>query len=262
MTINRLSFIVACLLMQAVLLSPLHAAVFDQTHQLWQQSLSKYVKEAEFSSSVDYAAWKKQQQPLRDYLASISAVEESAFERWNRRQQLAFLINAYNAFTVQLILDNYPLDSIKDIGNFFRSAWKIEFFTLFGEERHLDYIEQDLIRGSDRYHEPRIHFALVCASIGCPKLQKEAFTEHNLNRLLQLGATTFLADRSRNRYVADEDALYLSPIFKWYGEDFEKKFGSVANYVLPIMTAGKVKPADQRVHFLDYDWRLNDIARH
>jgi len=237
------------------------AADFDHSHRRWQSLLSQYVKESGYASRVDYGEWKKQPQPLNAYLATLSSVDKAGFDRWNKNQQLAFLINAYNAFTVNLILQNYPVESIKDIGNFFRSAWKIDFIPLFGDIHSLDYIEHELIRGSGRYNEPRIHFALVCASIGCPKLQVEAFTEHNLQRLLELGASTFLADQSRNRFVAEENTLYLSPIFKWYGEDFAKKFGSVLNYVLPIISNGKEKPEEQIIKYLEYDWRLNAVGK-
>jgi hypothetical protein len=215
------------------------------------------VSESDYASRVNYSEWKKQPQQLQQYLQSLSGVSEKQYLGWNKAQQLAFLINAYNAFTVKLILDHYPVESIKDIGSFFRSAWKIRFFRLFGEERYLDYIEHDLIRGSGGFNEPRIHFAVVCASIGCPKLHKQAFTEHNLERLLELGATTFLSDKSRNRYDAAEKTLYLSPIFKWYGEDFVAKFGTVKNYVLPKMGINSGNP-DIEIEYLDYNWQLND----
>jgi len=233
---------------------------FDHTHQAWGKLLSLYVKESGYSSRVDYPGWKKQSEAINAYLSDISAVDKSSFDAWTKDQQLAFLINAYNAFTVSLVLQYYPVDSIKDIGSFFRSSWKIKFFSLFGEDRHLDYIEHELIRGSGRYNEPRIHFALVCASVGCPKLQVEAFSEQNLQRLLEQGADSFLADKSRNRYVAEKNTVYISPIFKWYREDFEKKFGSVLNYVLPKLSEGKVKPNGQEVKYLDYDWRLNTLS--
>lgn len=234
-----------------------NAAAFDHSHQQWQQLLTQYVTDSKYASRVNYAEWKKQPQALRQYLASLSTVSQAQYKGWTKAQQLAFLINAYNAFTVQLILENYPVESIKDIGSFFRSAWKIEFFTLFGEKRYLDYIEHEVIRGSGRFNEPRIHFALVCASIGCPKLQTQAFTEHNLEALLELGANTFLADQSRNRYDAANKILYLSSIFKWYGEDFVAKFGSVANFVLPKMGIKSANP-DIEIEYLDYNWQLND----
>jgi len=250
----------AMLLLSLMAATPAFTMEFDHSHRRWQSMLTQFVKESGYTSRVNYADWKKQTQPLNAYLATISSVDKKSFDLWNKNQQLAFLINAYNAFTVNLILEHYPVDSIKDIGSFFRSAWKIRFFQLFGEKHHLDYIEHELIRGSGRYNEPRIHFALVCASIGCPKLQTEAFTENNLERLLELGASTFMADKSRNRYVDSENAVYISPIFKWYAEDFEKASGSVLNYVLPRITNGKIKTNGQAVKFLDYNWNLNDTA--
>jgi len=235
------------------------ALEFDHSHRRWQELLTQYVHESDYASRVDYQAWQKDQKPLQAYLATVSSVDKQSFDNWTKPQQLAFLINAYNAFTVNLVLQHYPVDSIKNIGSFFRSTWKIKFFQLFGEEHHLDYIEHELIRGGDRFHEPRIHFALVCASIGCPKLQATAFTEQNLEQLLQNGETAFLADQSRNRYNAANKTLYLSSIFKWYGEDFEKKAGSVLNYALPIITKGTVKVDGQAIKFLDYNWGLNEV---
>jgi hypothetical protein len=193
-----------------------------------------------------------------------SKIHATDFESWTRDQQLAFLINAYNALTVKLIVKHYPVASIKDIGNFFRSSWKIDFFNLLGEERNLDDIEHNMIRGQSRFSEPRIHFALVCASKGCPKLQPTAFTAENLEMLLQQGAREFLTDRSRNRYNADNKTLSLSMIFKWYGDDFRDRHGSVERFVAEYITDPALSQAigtaqKISIEYLDYDWSLNDI---
>ena len=148
----------------------------------------------------------------------LSAVTPAAFGAFTRPQQMAFLINAYNAFTIELVLTEYPkLKSIKDV-TVFGSPWKKPFFTLLGEQRHLDWIEHEQLR--PKYNEPRIHTAIVCASIGCPALRSEAFTSDKLEEQLEDGMRRFLGDATRNRAALDK--LEVSSIFKWFREDFEK----------------------------------------
>jgi len=201
------------------------------------------------------------------FLASVSAVTTAEFDRWERQAQLAFLINAYNAFTVELILTAYPdVASIKDLGTLLRSPWKKRFIPLLGETRSLDDIEHGLIRGSGRYAEPRIHFAVNCASIGCPALRTEAFAGDRLEAQLEDAANAFLSDRTRNRL--DANTLRVSSIFKWYRSDFEKGWhgaNSLAAFLalyraqlgLDEGTAGRLKAGKIGIEFLDYDWRLN-----
>ncbi|MGD8593806.1 MAG: DUF547 domain-containing protein [Gammaproteobacteria bacterium] len=239
------------------------AAPFDHTHSLWDELLQTYVVDHGAYSEVQYQPLKQTgTHKLSGYLQSLSSVSKNQFDQWTQAQRLAFLINAYNAFTVKLIIDHYPVDSIKDIGGFFRSPWKITFFTLLGEETHLDYIEHELIRGRD-YAEPRIHFALVCASVGCPKLQAHAYTADRLGTMLDAAAKTFLGDTSRNRYDSGGNILYLSPLFKWYGEDFAAKAGSVEKFVAPYITDDplarqRIRSKHMDVEYLNYDWSLND----
>lgn len=259
------STIVMSTLFLAVTSSAQAQTSFDHSHSGWDKLLQTYVVDKGPYSQVKYAQLKQQGlTQLNDYLQMVSAVSSNQFAQWSKSQRLAFLINAYNAFTVKIIVDNYPVTSIKDIGSFFRNTWKIKFFTLFGENTYLDHIEHELIRGNDEYSEPRIHFALVCASVGCPKLQPRAFTAANLHDMLELGVKTFLTDASRNRYNASQKTLELSSIFKWYGGDFVKDSGSVENYVAPYITQDldaqrRIKSGDTMVKYLDYDWSLNDV---
>ena len=245
-----------------VVSSTVSAAPFDHKHALWDEMLQTYVVDHGAYSEVKYRLLKQNAtDELNTYLQTLSSVSKEQFEKWNQAERLAFLINAYNAFTVKLIIDHYPVDSIKDIGGFFRSPWKIKFFTLLGEEVHLDHIEHQLIRGRD-YAEPRIHFALVCASVGCPKLQTHAFTAERIESMLEAAAENFLRDSTRNRYDAAANTLYLSSIFKWYGEDFEAKAGSVENFVASYITdepqaRQRIRAKQVDVEFLDYDWSLN-----
>lgn len=243
------------------------AAGFDQEHSVWNGLLKNYVVDHGTYSEVRYRQIKQSaSNTLNEYLQSLSAVSKSQFDGWSQAQRLAFLINAYNAFTVKLIVDHYPVNSIKDLGGFFTSPWKIEFFTLFGEKTYLDHVEHDLIRGQD-YHEPRIHFALVCASVGCPKLQNRAYTAQRLETMLESASETFLRDTTRNRYDAADNTLYLSSIFKWYGKDFAAKAGSVKQFVAQYISDDpkiqqRIRSRDVNVEYLDYDWSLNDADAH
>ncbi|MGL1903800.1 MAG: DUF547 domain-containing protein [Fibrobacterales bacterium] len=165
-------------------------------------------------------------------------------------EKLAYLINAYNFYTLKLIVDNYPVKSIKDLGGVFSSPWSKEFIPLFKGFNNvsLDDIEHKMIR--KEFDEPRIHFAVVCASIGCPPLRNEAFTAQNLPQQLQSQAVTFLKDPSKN-YIKGTK-LYLSKIFDWYGSDFDKQHGSYLKFIQNILDT---KHND--IEWLDYDWNLN-----
>lgn len=211
----------------------------------------------------------QEQDKLQQYLKQLSAVSRTEFEALSRDQQLAFLINAYNAFTIELILTEWPdIDSIRDIGSFWRSPWKREFISLLGEEVSLDQIEHEWIRGWDRYQEPRIHFAVNCASIGCPALRAEAYTGEKLNAQLEQQTALFLSDRSRNR-LENPETLLLSAIFDWYRDDFEdgnmgyqRLEAFLLNYAdalnLSETAVQRLTAGEMEIDFLDYDWRLND----
>lgn len=234
-------------------------------HEQWDALLHKHIKAVNqgASTAVDYRGFSEDKSELNHYLASLSAVTEAEYQAWSKDKQLAFLINSYNAFTVSLILTQYPdLKSIKDLGSLFSSPWSKDFVTLLGEKRSLDDIEHGLIREPGVFDEPRIHFAVNCASIGCPALRAEAYQEQRLSAQLEAQTQAFLSDSSRN-YVAG-NTLNLSSIFKWYGQDFETKSGSLqaflADYAEPLgAQVTTLKAQEYTVRFLDYDWRLNSV---
>lgn len=240
---------------------PSSGAGFDQTHQLFDDVLHRYVKNAR----VDYADLKAHPQELSRYLDDIATVTESDFKQWNEKQQLAFLINAYNAYTLKLIVDHYPIKSIKDIGHIWSGPWDQPVVRLFGNTITLNAIEQGMLRKD--YHEPRIHFTLVCASIGCPPLRSEAYTARRLDEQLSDQARRFMTDRGKNRVDAANHAIYLSPIFKWYGADFQKKSGSVPQFLAPYWpekeraAVEKLGPGNFEIRYTDYDWSLNQQAK-
>ena len=179
-----------------IFLFSINAWSFDFSHKSFDDLLKKIVSYKEAQTLVDYKSLKNDPTVLNTYLESISKVTEKEFSGWSRADQLAFLINAYNALTLKLIIDHLPVKSIKKIGGFFSSPWKQDFFILFGEKTNLDHIEHGLIRPN--YGEPRIHFAVNCASIGCPNLQSFAFTGALLEQQLQESAKSFLLDKNKN----------------------------------------------------------------
>ena len=247
------------------------AQQFDHTHRLWDGLLHEHVVMINQgrASQVDYAAFLQDRPVLQRYLAQLSAVNEAVFAGWSKPEQLAFLINAYNAFTVELILTRYPkLDSIKDLGSFLRSPWKKEFVPLLGQKRSLDDIEHGLIRNPGDYNEPRIHFAVNCASIGCPGLLNEAFVAEKLDQQLEAVTRAFLQDRTRNRFNVSTGTLEISKIFDWYTEDFERGWGGwhslnhfLVHYADSLTDNAQEKMAvatgNFKVRYLDYDWKLN-----
>jgi len=255
-------------------------AAFDHQHAAWSALLKAHVVLAAGgnASAVRYAGMQRDREALRAYLAALSAVSTQEYGAWSKAQQLAFLINAYNAYTVELILTRYPdLKSIKDLGSFVQSPWKKKFFRLLGAERTLDDVEHGLIRAPGIFDDPRIHAAVVCASIGCPMLRNEAFVGVSAERLdaqLDDGLRRFLSDRTRNRFDtgtgASAGTLQVSKIFDWYRKDFEQGhrgfdslqtlFARHAEVLADTPAAqGEIRAGRSRIAFLDYDWSLNDV---
>ena len=239
------------------------ARTFDHTHAAWTDILQRHVERDAGVGVVDYGALQADVESLDRYVAELSEVSQSAYDQWTAAQQLAFLINAYNAFTFKLILANYPVDSIKDLGGWFRSPWKKRFFRLFGDERHLDDIEHGMIR--KQFDEPRIHFAVNCAAAGCPPLRGEAYVAERLDTQLEDSARRFLRDPRRNRYVpgGSRPTLELSSVMDWYRGDFSKHGQSLRDFVAARISDDPavieaIRSRQVRVRFLDYDWSLND----
>ena len=247
--------------------SPLFAA-FDSSHSSWNELLKQHVKwnAAGTATSVDYAGFSKDRVRLNHYLKTLSSVSRQEYSKLSLLDQQAFLINAYNAYTVELVLTRYPdLTSIKDLGGVFSSPWKQKFFILLGDKRSLDDVEHTLLRGDKRYKEPRIHFAVNCASIGCPALRDQAYTGAKLGSQLEDQTIRFLSDKSRNRFNLKTGQYSISKIFDWYGDDFDRHAGGVKKFIAAY--AVKIKSTPSEVDFikqtkftldyLAYDWTLN-----
>ena len=233
-----------------LLLIPTAVQAFD--HSGWDKILKDYTVVRGKQTLVHYEKLKGDRKKLKQYLNSLSSVKKEDYQKWSSNEKLAFLINAYNAFTVDLILEKYPLESIKDIGGWFSNAWDKKFFKLFGKDFYLDKIEHEIIR--KKFDEPRIHFVVNCASMSCPSLLPEALTASELDEQLEKGAKNFLTFEKKNRYDSESKTLYLSKIFDWYGEDFAGTEKGIANYIKKYKTIGQVKD----VKYLDYNWELND----
>jgi hypothetical protein len=255
------------------------AQSFDHNYAAYDAQLKKHVKWLPDGkqSRINYKGFAAERAELTKTLEAFSAVTPAQFAAFNKEQQMAFLINAYNAFTIELILTKYPdVKSIKDLGSTFSSPWKKSFFTLLGEERNLDWLEHDKLRPTGKnivkggYQDPRIHVAIVCASIGCPALPPEAFTAAKLDTQLESGMAKFVGDKTRNRYA--DGKLQVSSIFKWFKDDFEKGYKGFskvedvfAKYADTLSTdatiQGQIRAKTVSISHLDYDWSLNDSGR-
>ncbi|MEM8942621.1 MAG: DUF547 domain-containing protein [Pseudomonadota bacterium] len=216
------------------------------------------------ATAADYDCFDQKQSALKSYLDELSSVTPDAFASLPKESQLAFLINAYNAWTVELILSEWPdLESIRDLGNLFRSPWKKKIVRLFGQELSLDDVEHGRIREQGVYDDPRIHFAVNCASIGCPALREEAYTGTELETQLEQQTHRFLGDRSRNRL--QQNTLEVSSIFKWYRDDFEAGWRGTsslpeffARYAVALDATPQALTSESlEIDFLSYDWALN-----
>lgn len=218
---------------------PLNVNSMD--HAKWNTLLQKNVSK---SGKVNYGAFKKDSKELSSYLSALAANVPTAST--SRKATLAYWINAYNAYTVKLIVDNYPVKSIKDI----KDPWGTKFFKLGNKQYSLEEIEHQILRKMD---EPRIHFAINCASFSCPNLLNQAYTEANLEAQLNSVTKSFINDKSKNTITAS--TIEISKIFDWFGEDF-KKNGSIISFfnkysALKISNTAKIT-------FKDYNWSLNE----
>ena len=255
-------------------------AQFDHAHRAWDALLKKYVVvlQGGKASQTRYAGLLQERAALKAYLDGLSAVSEAEFDGWSKTQRIAFLINAYNAFTVEKVLTRYPnIRSIQDFGKVFGNPFKDRFFTLLGRKFTLDGIEHDTLRKPGAYDEVRVHYALNCASAGCPMLREEAYAAQKLERQLEEQAVRFLSDRARN--LATGGKLEVSMIFSWYRVDWERGYQGHDGGTPPIRSREDyfsryaqllsdsaaerqlVAEGKAAVSHLEYDWMLNDAGK-
>jgi hypothetical protein len=220
-------------------------------HSLYGELLQKYVSKG----VVDYQGFKKEEAKLDQYLSVLEKTDTKALARSG---QFAFYINAYNAWTIKLILSAYPgIKSIKVLGSLLKSPWKKKIARIDGEVLTLDNIEHDILR--PRFKDPRIHFAVNCASKSCPPLRSEPYRGDVLDRQLTEMTESFINDPARNHL--EGNTLYVSSIFKWYSEDFNDDIvGFFMKYARGDLKERLQKQAKEiRVEYLDYDWSLNGM---
>ncbi|OGH56452.1 MAG: hypothetical protein A3G34_12410 [Candidatus Lindowbacteria bacterium RIFCSPLOWO2_12_FULL_62_27] len=239
------------------------AFAVENLHSPWTGLLQKYVSQ---NGLVAYSSWKKNDTDVRKLERYLQAMSPVNADSLSRPQALAYYLNLYNASMVKLVLDHHPIPSVKKIGGF-GGPWKVQFIETPKGLISLNDIEHGILR--KKFKEPRIHFALVCASTSCPSLRLEAYEGHRIDTQLADQEKTFLMDTAKNRWriaasglLSKEDRLELelSSIFKWFGEDFGGEAG-VVRRVRPFLDpAGRALLDQSRydVDYLDYDWSLNE----
>ncbi|MFT5732668.1 MAG: hypothetical protein ACJA2W_001449 [Planctomycetota bacterium] len=239
-------------------------AEFDHSHAGLTQVYEAVLKEG----LVDYAGLREKPKALDAYLAGVAATTPEQHAAWSRDQRFAFWINAYNAFTLQLLRDNGPVKSIKDLGGFFSSPWEKKFIPMpaFDPEKKsknitLDEIEHELLRPV--FKDARVHAAVNCASMGCPPLRATAFTADGLGDQLDDQVAVWLSDSTRNQVTPQGGKIRVSKIFDWFEKDFGKNDAAVARWIgdhVGDEAKGKALRDQARsidVKYLDYDWGIN-----
>lgn len=220
------------------------------SHELWNELLKLHV---DTLGHVSYKGFVKDSLRLNEYLAVLKSAHPNE-TNWSKEERMAYWINAYNAFTVQLIVRHYPCKSIKDLGGKLykiNTPWDIRFIIIEGQDYDLNNIEHDILR--KEFDEPRIHFALNCASVSCPALRNEAYTAEKLDGQLTDQAKRFLADPTKNK--VGKNAAQLSKLFSWFTSDFTKKMNLIA--FINQYTTVQMDPK-ARIDYLEYDWKLNE----
>jgi hypothetical protein len=222
------------------------AAPYDHSHEALDALLKTYVS----GGSMDYAGLKQQRDDLDAYLADAGTVALAEFQAWTRNEQLAFLLNVYNAATLQVVVEAYPVDSIRSI----EGARTREVVALFGKRIALETLENKLIMKN--YADPRLYFAMENGAKGGAPLRAEAYQGARLEAQLLEQTRIFLRKTDSNRVDSEARLVWLSPVFQWHGDDFTRDAGSVLNFVAPLMGLDDVSM--YTVQFTEYDWALND----
>lgn len=247
------------------------AALPDGFFKPFQDALSSFVDGDGF---VDYEGWQLEQDGLNVFIASLESLSSGAYEALSINEKKAFLINAYNAFTVHLVLREYPISSIRRIGAPFSSPWKKEFFSLMGGKiKTLDGIEHDYLRGKAELFDPRVHAVVNCASISCPVLSNRVYLPETLDQQMNEAMVGWLGEQDKNLIARGSTSIELSMIFKWYKKDFETTLSSMPSnlrgFLFETLAAhsedfgfeGSEELRDYLINtpikFKTYDWGLN-----
>ena len=235
---------------------------FASDYSSWQKFLDLYLK----NDLVNYSAVQTNPALFNTIVSQSENVKKEEYDGWTQDEKKAFWINAYNIEAIKLVLDHYPLkrslglqalrypaNSIQQIPD----VWNQEALTILGKKVSLNYIENEILR--KEFQDPRIHFAIVCASLGCPVLRDEPYVFDLLDSQLNDAVTKFMRDPKKFNYGAYNNTFYfyLSPIFKWFKEDFEKAGGSIA-FIKKYIPQNKSLPDSGKIQWLEYDWSLNE----
>lgn len=220
-------------------------------NQIWDNLLSKHVRD---NGNVDYKGFINDKAQLEKYLDQLSANPPSSND--SKDEKIAYWINVYNAFCIKLIVDNYPLESIQDLHPTVKipgvnTIWKKDFFKIGGKDMSLHDVEHNILR--ERFNEPRIHFAINCASYSCPKLRNEVYKASKLNIQLQDQAIHFINNPKKNKI--EQDQVVISKIFKWFTGDFTQN-GDIIDYLNKYSHTKIDEDAD--IDYKEYNWELND----
>lgn len=254
---SKLFFIAALFLF---IFSNVHSLTVKKNYySAYNRILKRYVNSR---GDVNYKALKQNKRVLSTAIRQLKFYYKRYFKGWRRNRRIAYWINLYNLFTISIIVDNYPVKSIKNINR----AFDNEKIKVGGRYLSLNHIENKILRV--KYSEPRIHFALVCAAKSCPLLRREPYTGARLNYQLAIQSRRFLARSKHYRINKRQRIVYLSSIFKWFGKDFKKfrtkRFSNTKKgifYFLRVYAPGNKKPSknvNYKIKFIRYDWTLND----
>lgn len=217
------------------------------------------IKHVDSDGGVNYSGFVSDSLALNTYLKQLKQTPPDS-KRWTKDERLAYWINVYNAFTIKLIIDNYPISSIRDIGStiqvpLINTPWDIPIIEIDGQRLTLNDVEHRILRKD--FEEPRIHFAIVCASISCPRLRPEAYSSILLQDQLNKQTYAFINDSEKN--IIKPNEIKISRIFQWFGGDF-KKDGTIIDYLNQF---SKIKiNTDADLTYLDYDWGINEQKAH
>ena len=239
-------------------------AEFDHSHAAFDALLKKHVKDGR----LDYRGVIEDKAVLAAYIDELESVRPDELKAWSREQQYAFWINVYNAHVIQVVIEDYPVRSIKDLGGaIFGQIWDKEFIELAAfhpegddDKLSLNDVEHGILR--PQFKDARVHAAVNCASFSCPVLMAGAFTADQLEEQLERQMRAFVNDSVRNGIDPKGKRLELSELFKWFSEDFERDAGSVRDYVVKYARPEVVEFVKQaKLGYRDYDWSLNDTAK-
>ena len=222
------------------------------SHDLFDQVLQEHVDE---NGRVNYTKLKAHPEKFEAYLDRLAVVN---LTDWSYNAQLTFWINAYNALVIKGVIDRYPITSVRKV-KLFNGFFSRLKFQVAGKTYTLDQIEHDILR--EEFPDPRVHFALVCASSSCPPSRNRAFSAVTLEEHLETATFNFIRNPEQVRIDRAKHTVHLSKIFKWYQDDFKMGYDGVTDFLadyLPSEDAAYLASTDVKLHYLDYDWTLND----